>query len=88
MDSGITSIIEKMQQGVEKKFCNVFGELECIAPKRLSGIFKCELSISQITINLLENLKSIFKIYNTPDSLNGECKVFQQQISFSFIHPK
>ena len=33
-------------------------------------------------------MKSILKVYNIPDRSNGECKIFQQLISSSFIHPK
>jgi len=87
MGFGINSIIEPVQQGVEEKLCKVFGELKCVTPKKLNGIFKYEVNIFQITIEFLENLKSIFKIYNIPDRSNGECKIFQQVISSSFIYP-
>lgn len=88
MGFGINSIIEPMQQGVEKKLCKVFGELKCVTPKKLKGIFKYKVNIFQITIKFLENLKSIFKMHNIPDRFNGECKIFQQLISSSFIYPK
>lgn len=79
--------MEPVQQGVEKKLCKVFGELKCVTPKKLNGIFNYEVNIFQITITFLENLQSISKIYNIPDRFNGECKIFQQLISSSFIYP-
>ena len=72
---------------LRKSFAKFFGQLKCLAPKRISGM-KYELNTFKIIMKLLENLKSIFKTHNSPDRLNGECKIFQQLICKAFIHPK
>lgn len=88
MDFGINSNIEIMHKVLRRSSAKSLGELNAEHLRRVNVTFKYKFNIFQITTKLLKNLKSVFKSYNLPDRFNGECKLFQEIISFSFIHPK